>query len=153
MADLHRLSGPVTVFYGRPLPEKAQLTFALKYEGLDFGVLKRLFAKVTSAEIEAIVRAKPTGSYGGRIWFLYKWLMGSLLDLPRPDKGTYVTAIDPEQQWDVPGENSPRHSSANCPFPAAAGSQVELRYRGRTTSAGSHSTSACAFSQLREDFR
>src|SRR5579872_3232181 len=38
-----------------PSPDlEGHLTFALKYEGLDLALLKRLFAKVTAAEIEAI---------------------------------------------------------------------------------------------------
>jgi hypothetical protein len=91
---------------------EGHLTFALKYEGLDLAVLKRLFAAVPPAEIEAIVRAKPTGSYSRRIWFLYEWLIGRL-DLPDADKGAYEPALDPEQQWATPGENSPRHRVRN----------------------------------------
>jgi hypothetical protein len=164
MADQHHLSGPVTVFHERALPERAtpagysalidayslrvplprtlsatgehhrtrneagwriltprhapspdlegHLTFALKYEGLDLAVLKRLFAAVPPAEIEAIVRAKPTGSYSRRIWFLYEWLIGRL-DLPDAEKGTYEPVVDPEQQSATPGENSPRHRVRN----------------------------------------
>src|SRR5215831_9507826 len=135
----NRFSGPVTVFHGRPLPERAtpvgyaalidsfltassepsvplprqlsaigarhravdtgewrlyspryepqptlegHLTFALKYEGLDLAVLKRLFLAVGPAEVEAIVRARPTGSYARRLWFLYEWLTGTTLDVP-----------------------------------------------------------------------
>src|SRR5262245_55206663 len=52
---------------------EGHLTFALKYEGLDLAVLGRLFAVLGPAPIEAIVRAKPTGSYARRIWFLYEW--------------------------------------------------------------------------------
>src|SRR5947209_6194293 len=97
-----------------PSPDlEGHLTFALKYEGLDLAVLKRLFAAVAPAEIEAIVRAKPTGSYSRRIWFLYEWLTGTQLDLPDADKGTYEPVVDTEQQWAVPGENSPRHRVRN----------------------------------------
>jgi hypothetical protein len=39
------------------------LTFALKYEGLDLAVLKRLFTEARPSHIEAIVSAKPTGNY------------------------------------------------------------------------------------------
>ena len=85
------------------------LTFALKYEGLDLAILKRLFAAVPPSEIEAIVRGKPTGSYSRRIWFLYEWLIGRRLDLPDAGKGTYEPVVDPERQWATPGENSPRH--------------------------------------------
>ncbi len=97
-----------------PSPDlEGHLTFALKYEGLDLAVLKRLFAAVPAAEIEAIVRAKPTGRYSRRIWFLYEWLMGERLDLPDAEKGTYVPMVDPKRQWATPGENSPRHRVRN----------------------------------------
>jgi hypothetical protein len=97
-----------------PSPDlEAHLTFALKYEGLDLAVLKRLFATVAPAEIEAIVRAKPTGSYSRRIWFLYEWLIGGHLDLPDAEMGAYEPIVDPVQQWPVPGENSPRHRVRN----------------------------------------
>ena len=51
-------------------------------------------------------RATPTGSYARCIWFLYEWLTGQRLALPDADKGTYVPAVDPEQQWARTGENS-----------------------------------------------
>jgi hypothetical protein len=96
-----------------PSPDlEGHLTFALKYEGLDLAVLKRLFAAAPPAEIEAIVRAKPTGSYCRRIWFLYEWLIGRL-DLPDAEKGSYEPVVDPEQQSATPGENSPRHRVRN----------------------------------------
>jgi hypothetical protein len=89
------------------------LTFALKYEGLDLTVLKRVFAAAGPAAIEALVRNKPTGSYARRIWFLYEWLLGERLDLPDAERGTYEPVVDPDQQWAVGGENSPRHRVRN----------------------------------------
>ncbi len=103
---------------------EGHLTFALKYEGLDLAVLKRLFEAVRPGDIEALVRAKPTGSYTRRFWFLYEWLIGRRLGLPDADRGSYVPAVDPDQQYAIPGENSPRHrvrnnlpgTSAFCPL-------------------------------------
>ena len=92
---------------------EGHLTFALKYEGLDLAVLNRLFNAVDASTIEALVRAKPTGSYARRIWFLYEWLTGRHLNLSDAEKGTYVPIIDPEQQWATDGENSPRHRVRN----------------------------------------
>ncbi len=92
---------------------EGHLTFALKYEGLDLAVLKRLFEAVSPGDIEALVRAKPTGSYARRCWFLYEWLTGTPLDLADADRGSYVPAVDPDQQYAVPGENSPRHRVRN----------------------------------------
>jgi len=89
------------------------LTFALKYEGLDLAILKRLFLKAGPAEIKALVSAKPTGGYARRIWFLYEWLTGDRLDLPDAEAGRYVPAIDPKQQWAVAGKISSRHRVKN----------------------------------------
>jgi Fic/DOC family len=99
--------------YEPPPTLEGHLTFALKYEGLDLAVLKRLFLAIGPANVEAIVRARPTGSYARRIWFLYEWLTGQKLDLPSADMGTYVLALDPSQQLGTDGENSPRHRVKN----------------------------------------
>ena len=97
-----------------PAPDlEAHLTFALKNEGLDLAILKRLFAAVPPAEIEAIVRAKPTGGYARRLWFLYEWLLDRRLDVPDARIGNYEPVVDPQQQWAIPGENSPRHRVRN----------------------------------------
>ena len=92
---------------------EGHLTFALKYEGLDLAVLKRLFLATGPAPVEAIVRAKPTGSYARRIWFLYEWLMGQRLELPDLKKVAYVDALDPTQQWPGLAADSPRHRVRN----------------------------------------
>ncbi len=92
---------------------EGHLTFALKYEGLDLAVLNRLFGTVGASQVESLVRAKPTGSYARRIWFLYEWLTGKRLKLPDVERGTYAPAVDPEQQWAIEGENSPRHRIRN----------------------------------------
>jgi Fic family protein len=92
---------------------EGHLTFALKYEGLDLAVLNRLFNAIDAGTIEALVRAKPTGSYARRIWFLYEWLTGRRLNVSDAEKGTYVPVIEPEQQWATDGENSRRHRVRN----------------------------------------
>lgn len=92
---------------------EGHLTFALRYEGLDLAVLKRLFLAVGPAIVEELVKAQPTGRYARRIWFLYEWLTGTQLNLQAADKGAYVQAVDPKLQWDVPGEKSQRHRVHN----------------------------------------
>ncbi len=97
-----------------PAPDlEGHLVFALKNEGLDLAVLKRLFNVLDPPEVEAIVRAKPTGGYARRIWFLYEWLLNRRLDLPDATQGNYEPAVDPQQQWAAAGENSPRHRVRN----------------------------------------
>ena len=98
----------------RPSPHlDAHLTFALKYEGLDLLVLKRLFQKVGPAAIEAMVRAKPTSAYARRIWFLYEWLLGRQLDLPTADRGVYVPVVGRALQYAGADVMSTRHRVRN----------------------------------------
>jgi hypothetical protein len=85
---------------------EGHITFALKYEGLDLAVLKRLFAAVGPREIESVVRNKPTGTYARRTWYLYEWLLGWRLELPDAEKGSYAEVVDTEQQWAVKGVTS-----------------------------------------------
>ena len=92
---------------------EGHLTFALKYEGLDLVILKRLFAAVGPSRVEALVREAPTGSYVRRIWFLFEWLTGARLDLPDAKGGRYVDALDAELQLGVEGETAARYRVRN----------------------------------------
>ncbi len=92
---------------------KGHLTFALKYEGLDLTVLKRLFLAAGPGPIEQLVRDEPTGGYARCIWFLYEWLTGDRLDLPDAKAGRYVLVVDPGLQYAVPGESAPRYRVKN----------------------------------------
>ena len=92
---------------------EGHLTFALKYEGLDLAVLKRLFGATGPEPIAGLVRNKPTGSYARRIWFLFEWLTGQTLDLPDAKTGKYVPVLDPAQQYGTDGETAPRYRLYN----------------------------------------
>lgn len=92
---------------------EGHLVFALKYEGLDLCVLKRLFETVDADALAALVRAKPASAYMRRLWFLYEWLLGEALDVPDAKAGTYADIVDPKLQWAVKGETSTRHRVRN----------------------------------------
>ena len=92
---------------------EGHLTFALKHEGLDLAVLKRLFAATGPDALADLVRAKPTGAYARRVWFLYEWLTGTRLDLPNADRGAYAPIVDPDQQYAISAQTSPRHRVKN----------------------------------------
>lgn len=92
---------------------EGHLTFALKYEGLDLAVLKRLFEGAGAERVEAIVRSKPTGTYSRRIWFLYEWLLGQELNLSDAKTGRYVPVVDPDQQYEGRGETVSRQRVRN----------------------------------------
>ena len=93
---------------------RGQLEFALKWEGVSLGVLSALFRQIEPREIVRIVRAKPTGAYARRIWFLYEWLMDTRLDLPDAGKVKAVPVVNPKQQFaSETGPLSRRHRVRN----------------------------------------
>jgi Fic/DOC family len=104
------------VFTLRHLPEDSlsgQLTFALKYEGIDLGVLKALFEKVKAKDILNLIEKEPTGQYSRKIWFLYEWLMEKQLKLADLTIGNYVNVIDENLQYGGVPEISKRHRIKN----------------------------------------
>ena len=57
------------------------LEFALKYDGVNLGLLSTLFNVAPTDEIVAWIRSKPTGKYARRVWFLYEFLTASSIFL------------------------------------------------------------------------
>jgi len=90
-----------------------QLTFALKYEGVDLAVLNSLFKKTSVAEITNFIKNEPTGSYSRRIWFLYEWLTNKRLKIEDVRTGNYVDLIDESIQYTVTSIPSKRHRVKN----------------------------------------
>jgi len=86
------------------------LEFALKWEGVNLGVLAALFRSVPDEEVAALVKARPTGAYTRRLWFLHEWLTGRALKVPEPGKVMAVPVINPSQQFGIArGALSSRH--------------------------------------------
>ena len=79
-----RKEGAWTVFDKRYWPGDSladHITFALRHEEIDLLILKRIFEAVPPGEIEAFVRAAPTGTSARRAWYLYETLTGRTLDV------------------------------------------------------------------------
>jgi hypothetical protein len=134
LAEIHGLPGPLPaklsavaahnkasvtagwrIFPARYAPQaslEGQLTFALKYEGVNLLVLRQLFQTVGPKAIEAVVQNAPTGAYSRRLWFLYEWLLDKRLSLPGMTRGSYVPVLGP-LQYGVPGIRSQRHRVLN----------------------------------------
>jgi hypothetical protein len=90
---------------------EGQLVFAIKWEGVEPAVLAALFRVVTPDEVANIVRAKRTGTFARRVWYLYEWLTDTQLDVPAANKQLpYVPVVNPKQQVAiVHGTPSLRH--------------------------------------------
>lgn len=78
------------------------LDFALKREGLHLQLLRALLPRLPRIEVEAFVRATPTGANARRIAYLYEAFSGERLDLPDLKIGNYVPLADPELYFTGP---------------------------------------------------
>ena len=91
----------------------AHLRFALRHEAFDLGLLVAALGEIEPAEIEARVRAQPTGSFSRRLWFLYETFTGRTLDLEDARAGNYVGVLDPRRHMVADRRNSRRHRVAD----------------------------------------
>lgn len=90
-----------------------QLIFALKYEGVDLLVFKKLFDVLSTVEMEEMIQQENLGQYSRRIWFIYEWLTGKKLNIPDLKTGNLVPVIDEKLQYAIDGVSSPRHKVIN----------------------------------------
>jgi len=107
-----REEGAWTVFDKRYWPGDAfsdHLTFALRHEDIDLLILKQLFEAVPQAEVEAIVRAAPTGIPARRAWYLYEILTGRTLDVDDAPGAAAVDLLDSEAYFTGKPRLSKRH--------------------------------------------
>ena len=91
----------------------SHLRFALRHEAFDLGILVGALRAIDPGEIEAWVRAQPTGAFSRRAWFLYETFSGQTLDLPDAGAGNYVGALDPNRHVVAARRNSKRHRVAD----------------------------------------
>jgi len=87
----------------------SNLRFALRHEPTDLGVMVATFKTAEPRDIEAWVRAEPTGAFSRRIWFLYETFTGRTLDVEDARTGNYVEALDPVRHIVGARRNSVRH--------------------------------------------
>jgi len=86
------------------------LTFALKHENLNLGLLLVLFQGCSAGELEAWISENPQGIQSRRAWFFYEWLTGRRLNLAdAPAKARYIDALDTKAYYSAAPINSVRH--------------------------------------------
>jgi Fic family protein len=111
------------------------LEFALKYDGVNLGLLAGIFEKVSQDELTEYVKSKPTGKYARRIWFFYEFLTAKKLPVGDLSSGNYVDALESKNYYTVQnGEKSSRHRIVNnllgsknfCPVVRKTGKLAKL---------------------------
>ncbi len=90
------------------------LEFALKYDGINLGLLKCIFEHIPQDEITDYIKSKPTGKYARKNWFFYEFLTGKQLLIDDITTGNYIEALDPKKYYTIAnGERSQRHRIIN----------------------------------------
>jgi Fic/DOC family len=109
--------GQWQVLTPRHLPEDTlykHLVFALKYEGVNLLILKKVFEQLSQKEAIELFQTEPLGQYSRRLWFIYEFLLGDKLNIPDLSTGNYIPLLDVNLQYGVSnGEKSKRHRITN----------------------------------------
>ncbi len=103
---------PIRYWPGEKVGE--HLEFALKYDGVNLGLLALIFEKASQDELTDYIKSKPTGKYTRRIWFFYEFLTGKQLPLNDLTSSNYVDALEARDYYTIQaGEKSSRHRIVN----------------------------------------
>ncbi len=89
------------------------LEFALRNEGLNLFIIKKVLNKIGSLEITNYIKNKPTGKYTRILWYLYENFNKSLTILPDLQQGTYVNLLDSDDYYTNKPVRSSRHRVSN----------------------------------------
>jgi len=90
------------------------LVFALKYEGVNLLVFKKLFEKLDQSELVTIITSEYSGQYMRKIWFLYEWLMEKKLPIADLTFKNFIPLLDDKLQFASNSSiNSSRHRIRN----------------------------------------
>ena len=84
------------------------LDFALKREGLHLELLRAVLPLLDHSEVEAYVRATPTGANARRIAYLYESFASQRLGMPDLSRGNYVPLLPPDRYFTGPVIKEPR---------------------------------------------
>jgi len=106
-----------TVYSNRAMIEDTlykHLVFALKYEGINLLVLRKIFEALDEEEILALLSVEATGQYTRKLWFLYEWLFNKQLPIKNLELKNYVSLVNERLQYGLEnGLRSSRHRIIN----------------------------------------
>ena len=90
------------------------LEFAIKYDGVNLGLLRIIFEKIPVKELVSYIQSKPTGKYTRKIWFFYEFLTGENLPINDVTTGNYIPALDEMKYYTISnGEREKRYRIVN----------------------------------------
>ncbi len=85
------------------------IEFALKYEGINLLILKKVFQHIPIRDVEIYVLKHPTGKYARIVWFLYEKLLEKELSITNLTSGNYIPLLDIDHYYTSKPVHSIRH--------------------------------------------
>lgn len=85
------------------------LEFALKNEGINLFILKKVLLQIPSCDISAYLADRPTGKYARVLWYFYEKFHNRNLPLPDLKQGVYAPLLNPKEYYCGRSRKSSRH--------------------------------------------
>lgn len=85
------------------------LEFALKHEGINLLILKRILELISENDLKNYILSRPMGKSSRILWYLYENFTKKNLVLPNLDRGSYIPLLDPKNYYCSKGKRSTRH--------------------------------------------
>lgn len=89
------------------------IEFALKHEGMNLSILKKVLEKLSSKEIENYIVSHPQGKYAKIVWFLYEFFFQKVISVPDLKTGNYTPLLNSELYYCGKPVLSKRHRVSN----------------------------------------
>ncbi len=70
------------------------LKFAMRYEPIDLGIMRAAFEKIEAKQLEVWINSEKTSIYARKIWYLYEFLTGKILDISDVPPTGYVDLLN-----------------------------------------------------------
>jgi len=70
------------------------LKFAMRYEPMDLGIMRAAFEKLEAKQLEIWISSEKTSIYARKIWYLYEFLTGKILDISDVPPTGYVDLLN-----------------------------------------------------------
>ena len=70
------------------------LKFAMRYEPIDLRIMRAAFEKIEAKQLQIWISSEKTGIYARKIWYLYEFLTGQILDISDVPPTGYVDLLN-----------------------------------------------------------
>ena len=77
----------------------SNLEFAIKHEGLNLLLIKKLFEILPETEVKSYILNNSKGKYNRIVWFLHEWSLDKKLDIPDLQTTNYIDILDSKEYY------------------------------------------------------